>query len=121
MSASDPRGRHKARVFREALELERGDAAWLREVLVEAARSSEAQQVTTGCIGEPMRPSGGRERAMGKDGLVVRSGEDIPDFRHLLGVVMGADKSAQKGLSFNVLQEQLALGPAVGLRRPIEP
>ena len=27
LSASDPRGRHKARVFREALELERGDAA----------------------------------------------------------------------------------------------
>jgi hypothetical protein len=28
-SPSHPRGRHKARVFREALDLQRSDAAWL--------------------------------------------------------------------------------------------
>jgi len=45
MSPSHPRGRHKARVFREALDLQRGDAAWLRDVLLEAARSSEASPI----------------------------------------------------------------------------
>jgi hypothetical protein len=37
-----PRGRHKARVFREALGLRRSDAPWLRDALLEAARSAEA-------------------------------------------------------------------------------
>ena len=44
-SPSHPRGRHKARVFREALDVERSAAAWLRDALLEAARSSEASQV----------------------------------------------------------------------------
>ena len=35
LSPSHPRGRHKARVFREALDLQRSDAAWLRDVLLE--------------------------------------------------------------------------------------
>jgi hypothetical protein len=42
MSPTHPRGRHKARVFRETLDLQRSDAAWLRDVLLEAARSSAA-------------------------------------------------------------------------------
>jgi hypothetical protein len=45
LSPSHPRGRHKARVFREALDLQRSDAAWLRDVLLEAARSSEASPI----------------------------------------------------------------------------
>lgn len=40
-----PRGRHKARVFREALDLQRSDAAWLRGILLEAARSCEASRM----------------------------------------------------------------------------
>jgi hypothetical protein len=47
LSPSHPRGRHKARVFREALDLQRGDAAWLRNVLLEAARSNEASEVSS--------------------------------------------------------------------------
>src|SRR5271165_4785506 len=46
LSPSHPRGRHKARVFREALGLERSDASWLRGALLEAARSGAALQVT---------------------------------------------------------------------------
>ena len=46
LSPSHPRGRHKARVFREALDLQRRDAPWLRDVLLEAARSSDAWQAT---------------------------------------------------------------------------
>ncbi|MCA1458941.1 hypothetical protein I6F35_38480 [Bradyrhizobium sp. BRP22] len=44
LSPSHPRGRHKARVFRDALNLQRSDAAWLRETLLEAIRSHEATQ-----------------------------------------------------------------------------
>ena len=47
LSSSHPRGRHKARVFREALGLQRGDAVWLRGVLLEAARSREASRIAT--------------------------------------------------------------------------
>jgi hypothetical protein len=45
LSPSHPRGRHKARVFREALDLQRSDAGWLRDILLEAARSGAASQV----------------------------------------------------------------------------
>ena len=84
MSASHPRGRHKARVFREALELERGDAAWLRGILLEAPRSSEAQQVTADAWGSCWRVDA-IIRRQGKSAAVrtvwiVRSGEDIPRF-----------------------------------------
>ncbi|MGQ0686146.1 DUF6883 domain-containing protein [Bradyrhizobium sp.] len=34
------RGRHKARVFREALDLTRADSAWLRDTLLAAARTA---------------------------------------------------------------------------------
>ena len=45
LNPSHPRGRHKARVFREALNLERVDSAWLRDALLAAARSSEASLI----------------------------------------------------------------------------
>ena len=84
LSASHPRGRHKARVFHEALELERGDAAWLRDVLLEAARSSEAKQVAADAWGIYWRVDA-TIRRQGKSAVVrtvciVRSGEDIPRF-----------------------------------------
>jgi hypothetical protein len=41
LNPSHPRGRHKARVFRDALGLERKDAAWLRDALLAAANSAE--------------------------------------------------------------------------------
>ncbi len=45
LNPSHPRGRHKARVFREALDLQRSDASWLREVLLEAGRSGDAVKI----------------------------------------------------------------------------
>jgi hypothetical protein len=47
LSPVHPRGRHKARVFREALGIQRTDAAWLRQLLLEAARSNEALELET--------------------------------------------------------------------------
>jgi hypothetical protein len=55
LSLSHPRGRRKARVFREALDLQRSDAAWLQEALLEAARSSEAAQVAADAWGTHWR------------------------------------------------------------------
>jgi hypothetical protein len=49
LSPSHPRGRHKARVFREALDLDRNDASWLRDVLLEAARSGEIAPTFVTC------------------------------------------------------------------------
>ena len=55
LNPSHPRGRHKARVFREALDVQRGDASWLREVLLEAARSTEASEIGTDAWGSYWR------------------------------------------------------------------
>src|ERR1700688_4566233 len=79
LSPSHPRGRHKARVFREALDLQRSDAAWLRDVLLEAARSSEASEVATDAWGTHWRLDA-TVRRHGKSAVVrtiwmVRTGE----------------------------------------------
>lgn len=42
LDSSDPRGRHKARVFRSALGISQNEAEWLRGLLLEAARNAEA-------------------------------------------------------------------------------
>src|SRR5215210_3514185 len=45
------RGRHKARVFLQALGLDRSGAFWLREALLEAARTSEATEAEADAFG----------------------------------------------------------------------
>ncbi|WP_354036260.1 DUF6883 domain-containing protein [Bradyrhizobium sp. S3.2.6] len=42
-----PRGRHKARVFSDALGLQQEDAPWLRDALLDAALSGDASQIAT--------------------------------------------------------------------------
>jgi hypothetical protein len=79
-----PRGRHKARRFREALDLERSHAAWLRDVLLEAARSSEASQIRSDTWGTHWRCDVAIERQQRKAVVrtvwIVRPGENIPRF-----------------------------------------
>ena len=84
LSPSHPRGRHKSRVFREALDLQRSDASWLRDALLEAARSSEAFQVGDDAWGSYWRLDA-VVRRQGKSAVVrtiwiVRSGESVPRF-----------------------------------------
>src|SRR5215468_1154780 len=55
LSPSHPRGRHKARRFREVLELHRSDASWLRDVLLEAARFGSALRLATDAWGSRWR------------------------------------------------------------------
>ena len=49
------RGRHKARVFREALGLTRKDAEWLRDALLAAAKTAEMEAVSSDVWGEQWR------------------------------------------------------------------
>ncbi len=84
LSPSHPRGRHKARVFREALDLQRSDAAWLRDALLEAARSNEASQDAVDAWGAHWRLDA-TIRRHGKTAVIrtmwiVRTGETAPRF-----------------------------------------
>lgn len=84
LSPSHPRGRHKAKVFREALDLQRSDAAWLRDVLLETARSGEASQVAEDAWGTQWRIDVTVRRqeksAMVRTIWIVRTGERLPRF-----------------------------------------
>ena|ERR1700730_3249760 len=84
LSPSHPRGRHKARVFREALDLQRSDAAWLRDALLEAACSGEAAHLATDTWGNHWRldVTIGRhgKNAVVRTIWIVRAGENVPRF-----------------------------------------
>ena len=43
LDADHPRGRHKARVFREALGIGKPEAEWLRDVILAALPDSESE------------------------------------------------------------------------------
>src|ERR1700756_360288 len=82
LNPSHPRGRHKARVFREALDLQRNDASWLRDGLLEAARSGEAFRDGEDAWGTHWRLDA-TVRRQGKSLVVrtiwiVRIGERVP-------------------------------------------
>jgi hypothetical protein len=84
LNTSHPRGRHKARVFREALDIQRSDATWLRDVLLAAARSGEAAPMGTDAWGAHWRIDA-TIRRQGKSAVVrtiwiVLGGEDQPRF-----------------------------------------
>jgi hypothetical protein len=84
LNPSHPRGRHKARVFREALNIQRDDAPWLRQVLLEAVRSGEAARTAADAWGTSWRMDATIER-QGKRAVVrtiwiVRTGENVPMF-----------------------------------------
>ena len=84
LSSSHPRGRHKARVFREALDLQRSDAGWLRDVLLEAARSGEASQIATDSWGTQWRLDAAVTRqdksVVIRTIWIVRTGQTAPRF-----------------------------------------
>jgi hypothetical protein len=79
-----PRGRHKARVFREALDVGRDDAPWLRDVLLGAVRHGNASRLATDAWGSHWRVDATIGRH-GKSAVVrmiwiVRTGENVPRF-----------------------------------------
>jgi hypothetical protein len=84
LSSVHPRGRHKARVFRDALELNQDDAEWLRVELLDGVRRGEATELSSDDLGGRWRVDVPVAR-QGKSVVVrtvwiVRSGEQVPRF-----------------------------------------
>lgn len=84
LSLTHPRGRHKARVFREALGLSQSDARWLQGAILEAARHAEAIELEADAMGRRWR----MDIPVTRHGLqavvrtlwIVRVGESFPRF-----------------------------------------
>jgi hypothetical protein len=84
LSLEHPRGRHKARVFREALDIERSEAPWLREALLQAASEGHASLLATDAWGARWRVDATVERrerrAVIRTIWISRTGEPVPRF-----------------------------------------
>jgi hypothetical protein len=84
LDLSHPRGRHKARVFQKVVGIGRGDAAWLRDVILLGVRQMEAIKLGTDRFGTRWRvdvPLTGQ----GKNGVIrtiwiVKNSEALPRF-----------------------------------------
>ena len=84
LSTVHVRGRHKARVFRGALGLNRDDAEWLRAALLAGLERDEAVEFASDDLGDRWRVDMPVTRH-GKSVVVrivwiVRSGEQMPRF-----------------------------------------
>ena len=55
LNPTHPRGRHKARVFRHALGIDRQDAAWLRESLLQGLTQTDAVELASDEFGSRWR------------------------------------------------------------------
>ena|ERR1700747_3353478 len=84
LDPAHPRGRHKARVFREALGIGRSDAGWLRTVLLQAVRERDAAELTADRFGRRWRvdvPIARHEKVVVvRTVWIVRTGERVPRF-----------------------------------------
>lgn len=82
LSIGHPRGRHKARVFRAALDVTDEDAGWLRDVLLAGAREHEATMLEADRFGqgyEVLIPAHrGDRQANIRSFWIVRAGETFP-------------------------------------------
>ena len=84
LSPTHPRGRHKARVFREALGLSQRDAQWLRQTLLDGLIEHEAVELASDaygvrfCIDVGVARHG--KRAVVRSIWIVRRGEQVPRF-----------------------------------------
>ncbi len=82
LSASHPRGRHKARVFVTALGITANDAEELREAILSAIITEEAKQTERDEYGQRYVVDFSMNRlgneAVIRSSWIVRSGEDYP-------------------------------------------
>jgi hypothetical protein len=82
LSADHPRGRHKARVFREALGLSVDDAEWLQQKLLAGIQKYAAEQQETDSFGSrwrvdiPLTRQG--KSAVVRTGWIIKTGEQLP-------------------------------------------
>jgi len=78
------RGRHKARVFRNAVGIGQADADWLRDIVLDGVRANEAVELTQDSYGSRWRVDipveRGGKTAMLRTIWIVRIGGDVPVF-----------------------------------------
>ena len=84
LDPAHPRGRHKARVFRESINVTRTDAFWLREALLSGLQTNDAVELVADRFGARWRVDAPISR-QGKSVVVrtiwiVRIGESVPRF-----------------------------------------
>src|SRR5687768_15874781 len=79
-----PRGRHKARVFRQALGVEQGDASWLRDAILAALPNTDATELDLDEQGRRWRVdmilARQNRRVVVRTIWIVRTGEQTPRF-----------------------------------------
>jgi hypothetical protein len=84
LSPVHPRGRHKARVFRDALDLNQDEAGWLQAALLDGLRQHEAIEYSNDVLGSRWRVdmpvSRHGKTVVVRTVWIVRSGEQIPRF-----------------------------------------
>jgi hypothetical protein len=84
LDAEHPRGRHKARVFRDALDIGRGDAHWLRDVLLQAIREVDAIEIPANAFGRQWRAdvtvTRHQRTVVLRSIWIVRNREQVPRF-----------------------------------------
>jgi hypothetical protein len=82
LSPDHPRGRHKARVFREALGLSINDAEWLQQNLLDGIQKHPAEKEETDSFGSrwrvdlPLARQG--KSAVVRTGWIIKTGEQLP-------------------------------------------
>jgi hypothetical protein len=84
LDPTHPRGRHKARVFRDALGLTAADTNWLGHALLDGVRAAAAVELTSDMHGTRWRidipVSRHERRAVVRSLWIVRTGERAPRF-----------------------------------------
>jgi hypothetical protein len=84
LNPQHPRGRHKARVFRDALGIDRTDASWLRDMLLAAAIDTDAIELASDPFGRRWRMdvvvSRQSRQIVVRSLWMARAGEDVVRF-----------------------------------------
>jgi hypothetical protein len=82
LSTEHPRGRHKARVFREVLGLSAGDAEWLRDKLLDGIQNHPAEMQEADSFGSRWRadlPLTRQDKSVVvRTGWIIKTGEQYP-------------------------------------------
>ncbi len=82
LNSSHPEGRHKARVFRSALDLSAKDAEFLRSAILDVVVSAEAALTDRDAFGSryilDFELTRGIRKAMIRTAWIVRRGENFP-------------------------------------------
>jgi hypothetical protein len=91
LSPVHPRGRHKARLFRDLLGINQSDASWLWETLLESVQHNDAFEIATDVYGSRWRgcpDDATRKERCGKNHLDCAQRRERASLRDVLGALM---------------------------------